>query len=138
MCPRPFGGTFVDVRTMTFVVPDPPPLREHPGRAAGRGSPFATPLARAGEAARAAHLDSFPFEFKGITVRYGRTVWNVDVLGYQPDHAILEVLAEVGAVWDPEGWWSRSSQNRDADHYVVTFTSEEPSSDGGDRSPITA
>jgi hypothetical protein len=74
----------VSMRTLTFVVPDPAPLREHPGRSAGRGSPYAAALMRAGEAARGAHPDAFPFEFTGMTVRYGRTVWNVDVLGYQP------------------------------------------------------
>jgi hypothetical protein len=36
-----------------------------------------------------------------MTVGFGRTVWNVDVLGYQPNHAILEVLAHVGAVGGP-------------------------------------
>jgi hypothetical protein len=128
----------VSMRTLTFVVPDPPPLREHPGRSAGRGSPYAAALMRAGEAAREAHPDAFPFEFTGMTVRYGRTVWNVDVLGYQPDHAILEVLANVGAVWDPEAWWSYASQDRDADYYVVTFTSEDASSDRPGPSPITA
>lgn len=128
----------VSMRTLTFVVPDPPPLREHPGRSAGRGSPYAAALTRAGEAARGAHPDAFPFEFTGMTVRYGRTVWNVDVLGYQPDHAILEVLAHVGAVWDPEAWWSYASQDRDADYYVVTFTSEDASSDSPGPSPITA
>jgi hypothetical protein len=128
----------VTMRTLTFVVPDPPPLREHPGRSAGRGSPYAAALMRAGEAARGAHPDAFPFEFSGMTVRYGRTVWNVDVLGYQPDHAILEVLAHVGAVWDPEAWWSYASQDRDADYYVVTFTSGDVSSDSPGPSPITA
>ena len=123
---------------MTFVVPDPPPLREHPGRAAGRGSPHATALTRAGEAARRAQPDVFPFEFTGMTVWYGRTVWNVDILGYQPDHAILEVLAHVGAVSDPDAYWSYDAQDTDADYYVVTFTSEDPSSDNPGSGPITA
>jgi hypothetical protein len=65
-------------------------------------------------------------------------VWNVDVLGYQPDHAILEVLANIGAVWDPEGSWTSVSQDRDGDYYVVTFTSEDASSDSPALTPITA
>jgi hypothetical protein len=115
------------MRTLTFVVPDPPPLREHPGRAAGIESPHATPLTLAGMAAVAANPDAFPFQFDGVIVRYGRTVWNVDPLGYQPDHSIHEVLAAAGAVWDPEGWWSRESQDPDADYYIVTFMSEDAS-----------
>ena len=63
-----------------------------------------------------------------MIVRYGRTVWNVDPLGYQPDHSILEVLAATGAVWDPDAWWTAESQDPNADYYVVTFTSEEASS----------
>jgi hypothetical protein len=55
-------------------------------------------------------------------------VWNVDALGYQPDHSILEILAATGAVWDPDAWWTAESQDSDADYYVVTFTSEEASS----------
>jgi hypothetical protein len=128
----------VSMRTLTFVVPDPAPLREHPGRSAGRGSPYAAALMRAGEAARGAHPDAFPFEFTGMTVRYGRTVWNVDVLGLPAHQAILEVLAHVGAVWDPEAWWSYASQGRDADYYVVTFTSGNVPSDSPGPSPITA
>jgi hypothetical protein len=127
------------MRTLTLVVPDPPPLREHPGRSAGRKSPYAEALARAGEAAREAHDPAtFPFRFRGVLVTYGRTVWNTDVLGYQPDDAILEVLADVGAVWDPEGWWSSESQEPEADYYVVTFVSEDPSSRHSGRTPIDA
>ena len=73
-----------------------------------------------------------------MIVRYGRTVWNVDPLGYQPDHSILEVLAAAGAVWDPDAYWSYDSQDRDADYYVVTFTSGDASSDTPGGSPITA
>ena len=120
------------------MVPDPPPLREHPGRAAGIDSPHASPLTRAGRAAVAANPDDFPFEFDGMIVRYGRTVWNVDPLGYQPDHSILEVLAATGAVWDPEGWWTAESQDPDADYYIVTFTSEGASPDSLALGPITA
>jgi hypothetical protein len=126
------------MRTLTFVVPDPAPLRGHPGRGAGIESPHATPLTRAGRAAVAANPDAFPFQFDGMIVKYGRTVWNVDPLGYQPDHSILEVLAVAGAVWDPDAYWSYDSQDRDADYYVVTFTSEDPSSDSLGPSPITA
>jgi hypothetical protein len=95
-------------------------------------------LTRAGEAARGAHPDAFPFEFAGMTVTYGRTVWNVDVIGYQPDHAILEVLSHVGAVWDPDSYWSYEAQDRNADYYVVTFTSEDPLEDSAGSGPITA
>lgn len=112
------------VETFTFVMPDPPPLRQHPGRSADRDSPHAAPLARAGEALVAAHPGVFPFTFGGMIVRYGRTVWNVDSLGYQPDHPIFEVLGDVRAMWDPEGWWTQRSQDPGADYYVVTFTSE--------------
>jgi hypothetical protein len=73
-----------------------------------------------------------------MTVRFGRTVWNVDVLGYQPNHAILEVLTHVGAVEDPDSYWSYEGQDLDADYYVVTFTSEDSSSDSPGPSPITA
>jgi len=104
------------MRTVTFVAPDPPPLWEHPGRSGGIESPHATPLARAGTAEVAAHPDASPFEFVGMIVRYGRTVWNVDPLGYQPDHSILEVLVAAGAVWEPGGWWSVASQDRNSDY----------------------
>ena len=72
-----------------------------------------------------------------MIVRYGRTVWNVDPLGYQPDASILEVLVAVGAVWYPAGWWTGVSQDRDADYYVVTFTSEDPSEGGATSQRIT-
>jgi hypothetical protein len=114
-----------DVRTITFVVPDPPPMRTHPGRSADRNSPHAGPLARAGEAAVSAHPDAFPFTFAGMTVRYGRTKWDVDPPGYQPDHPIFEVLGDVGAVIDPSHWWGGESQDPDSDFYIVTFTSED-------------
>jgi hypothetical protein len=42
-------------------------------------------------------LDDKPAAAKLSWDTYGRTVWNVDALGFQPDHAILEVLADVGA-----------------------------------------
>jgi hypothetical protein len=125
------------VKTFTFVVPDPPPLRGHPGRSARRDDPYAGPLARAGEALVAAHPDALPFVFGGIVVRYGRTVWNVDPLGYQPDHPIFEVLGDVGAMWDPEAWWNQESQDPDADFYVVTFTSDVDGSGPGPSQPIS-
>ena len=103
------------------MVPDPPPLREHPSRGAGIESPHAAPLSRAAGAAVAANPDAFPFQFDGMIVRYGRTVWKVDPLGYQPDHSILEVLAAAGAVWNPDSYWSHDSQDRDEDYYVVTL-----------------
>jgi hypothetical protein len=117
------------MRTLTLVVPDPPPFREHPGRSADRNSPYAGPLAREGEEAVASSRDEFPFVFTGMTVRYGRTIWNVDQFGYQPDGPIYEVLCDVGAACDPDGWWSYDTQDPEADFYVVTFTSEEPHED---------
>src|SRR5262245_51876784 len=103
----PYGGVHIRVRyvvrlrTLTFVIPDPPPLRDDPGRVAGIDSPHAAPLVGAGRAAVSADPGAFPFRFDGVFVRYGRTVWDVDPLGYQPNHSILEVLAATGAVWDP-------------------------------------
>jgi len=78
--------------------------------------------------------DAFPWQFSGMTVRFGRTMWNVDPLGYQPDHPLIEVLCHVGAICDSGGWWSYTSQDPDADFYVVTFLSQERPS--GDRQPI--
>jgi hypothetical protein len=125
------------VESFTFVVPDPPPLRGHPGRSAHREDPYAAPLARAGEDLVAAHPERVPYVFRGMSVRYGRTVWNVDPLGYQPDHAIFEVLCDVGAMCDPESWWTHASQDPDADFYVVTFTSEDDPSGIGRTEPIS-
>ena len=73
-----------------------------------------------------------------MIVRYGRTVWNVDPLGYQPDHSILEVLAAAGALWDPDSYWSYDSQDRDADYYIARFVSEDASRDRFVPSPITS
>src|SRR5204862_5580849 len=89
------------MRSITFVVPDPPPIREHRGRGAGRDSPHAGPLVEAAKALVAEDPDAFPWQFSGMTVRFGRTMWNVDPLGYQPDHPLCEVLCDVGAICDP-------------------------------------
>jgi hypothetical protein len=48
------------MRSITFVVPDPPPIREHPGRGAGRDSPHSRLLVEAGEALVAVEPDAFP------------------------------------------------------------------------------
>jgi hypothetical protein len=72
-----------------------------------------------------------------MIVRYGQTVWNVDHLGYQPSHSILEVLTASGAVWNPDAWWTGESQDPDAEYYAVTFTTE-VSSDSQAIGPITA
>jgi len=53
--------------------------------------------------------DGFPWQFAGMTVRFGKTMWNVDPLGYQPDHPLFEVLCEIGAICDPSGWWSHTT-----------------------------
>lgn len=86
------------MRTVTFVVPDPPPLREHPGRAADRDSPHAKLLASAGLAAVDAEPRDAPFVIAGMTVTFGRTMWDVRPLGYSADGVLLEVLQDVGAV----------------------------------------
>ena len=126
------------MRTVSFVVPDPPPLREDPGRGAGIESPYAKPLVAAARATVGADPDAFPFQFQGMVVRYGRTVWNVNPLGYQPDHSILEVLVGAGAVWDPSAWWTRSSQDPTSDYYVVTFTTGDGSEVSSGIGPIQA
>lgn len=69
---------------------------------------------------------AFPLEWAEIVVVFGKTLPDVDPLGYQPEHAIIEVLADVGAVVEPEGWSTRSSQDPAADFYVVTFETESP------------
>jgi hypothetical protein len=107
------------------VVPDPPPLRAHPGRSADRDSPFSRPLADAGKAVVATDPRHFPFTFSGYTVRFGKTMWNVRPLGYAPDSPLWEVLGDVGAVVDLGGWWSYTTQDREADFYAVTFTSDD-------------
>ena len=119
------------VDRLTIVVPDPPPMRAHPGRSANRNSPNAEPLARAGEALVASDPRVFPFDFAGVIVVFGRTMPDVDPLGYQPEHPIMEVLATVGAVEDHGRWWSRTSQDTSADFYVVTFVTSEAEDDSG-------
>ena len=116
------------MRSITLVVPDPPPIREHPGRGAGRDSPHAGPLVDAGRELMASDPEGFPWQFAGMTVRFGKTMWNVDPLGYQPDHPLFEVLCEIGAICDPSGWWSHTTQDAQADFYVVTFLSEKRTS----------
>ena len=112
---------------LTLVVPDPPPTRAHPGRAADRYSPHAGPLARAGEALRRANPDAFPLVFRETHVVFGTTIPDVDPLGYQPDHAIYEVLQDVGIVSeDDRGYSTRDDRDPSADFYVVTFTLEDP------------
>ena len=68
--------------------------------------------------------DAFPLRFAHIVVVFGKTLPDVDPLGYQPDHAIYEVLTDVGAVVEPEGWSTRSSQDPSSDFYIVTFEGE--------------
>jgi hypothetical protein len=110
---------------LTLVVPDPPPTRAHPGRAAERGSPNADALVHAGEALSQANPGVFPRVFSTIEVVFGKTMPDVDPLGYQPDHPIYEVLQDIGVVIEPESWSSRSRQDASADFYVVTFTLED-------------
>jgi len=78
--------------------------------------------------------DEYPWQFSGLTVRFGRTMWNVRPLGYSPEGPLYEVLCSVGAVCDPGGFWSYTTQDPDADFYVVTFLSQELTS-SGDHSP---
>jgi hypothetical protein len=117
-------------RTLTFVVPDPPPFRARPGLAADRHSPHAAALATAGEAAVSENPASYPVRFTGSVIRFGTTMWNVDPLGYQPGHPLHEVLENVGAIVDPGSYWSYTSQDPDADFYVVTFTDGDGTSHG--------
>ena len=107
---------------LTLVVPDPPPTRADPGRSADRHSPNASNLVRAASALLAAHPEVFPLRFSRIEVRFGRTMPDTDPLGYPPDHAIYEVLQDVGVVIEPEGWSSRNTQDESADYYNITFT----------------
>jgi hypothetical protein len=61
-------------------------------------------------------------------------MWNVRPLGYSPEGPLYEVLCSVGAVCDPGDFWSYTTQEPDADFYVVTFPSQELTS-SGDHSP---
>jgi hypothetical protein len=106
---------------LTFVIPDPPPTREDPGSSANRRSPNAGPLARAGDAVVAQDPGSFPLVFRSVSVEFGKTLPDVDPLGYQPDHPIIGVLSSVGAVIDPDSYTSSHSQDPSAEYYVVTF-----------------
>jgi hypothetical protein len=106
---------------LTLVVPDPPPTRASPGRSADRDSPNAEPLVRAAEALLDAEPNRFPLVFSEINVTFGKTMPDVDPLGYQPDHPIYEVLQDLGVVIEPEGWSSQNEQNPTADFYVLTF-----------------
>src|SRR4051794_18444188 len=107
---------------LALVVPDPPPVRAHPGQSADRSSSNAEPLVRAAQALLDAYPTAFPRVFREIRVRFGRTMPDVDALGYQPDHPIYEILQDVGVVIEPESWSSQNAQDVDAEHYVVTFT----------------
>ncbi len=120
------------MRSVTIVAPDPPPLREHPGRSAGRDSPYAEPLLRAAEALIAEDPEGFPWLFSSMTIQFGRTMWNTDALGYSPDSPLYEVLCHAGAICDPGGWWSYTTQDPASSLYVATFVSE---SRGRDRPP---
>src|SRR3954470_17731730 len=96
---------------LILVIPDPPPIRIHPGQSADRASPNAEPLVRAATALLDAHPDTFPRVFRDIRVRFGRTMPDVDPLGYQPDHPIYEILQDVGVVIEPASWSSMNSQD---------------------------
>ncbi len=73
----------------------------------------------------AADPDGFPWQFSGMTVRFGRTMWDTDPLGYSADSPLYEALCHAGAICDPGGWWSYTSQDPDSPFYVVTFMSDE-------------
>lgn len=87
---------------VTLVVPDPPPTRTIPTHSADQLSPNAEPLARAGEALVASEPAAFPLRVAGTIIVFGKTMPDVDPLGYQPWQPILEVLTDVGAVVDGE------------------------------------
>jgi hypothetical protein len=59
-------------------------------------------------------------------------MWNTDVLGYSPDSPLYEVPCHAGAICDPGGWWSYTTQDLESSLYVVTFVSE---GRGRDRPP---
>jgi hypothetical protein len=109
---------------LTMVVPDPPPIRTHPGRSADRDSPNAGPLVQAAEALLRAEPNTFPRVFSEIRVVFGKTLPEVDPVGYQPDDPIYEVLQDVGVVIEPDSWTSRNEQDPTADVFVVTFELE--------------
>jgi hypothetical protein len=84
------------VKSVTIVAPDPPPLREHPGRSAGRDSPHAEPLVHAARALISEDPESSPWLFSGMTIRFGQTMWDTDVLGYSPDSPIYDPRRHLG------------------------------------------
>jgi hypothetical protein len=102
------GGVVI----LTLVVPDPPPTRASPGRSADRDSPNAEPLVRAAEALLDAEPNRFPLVFSEINVTFGKTMPDVDPLGYQPDHPIYEVLQDLGVAIEPEGGRPGMSRTR--------------------------
>jgi hypothetical protein len=104
-----------------LVVSDPPPARAQPSRAADRDSPNALPLVRAGEALLRASQEAYPRLFEGFEVVFGRTIPDVEELGYSAEQAIIEVLSDVGVLTEPEGWWMRREQDRDSDFYSIVI-----------------
>src|SRR4051812_1676733 len=104
---------------ISLTVPDPPPTRERTGRAADRGSPNAGPLVRAAEAMVEANPGLFPLTFSSYRIVFGKTRPEVD--GYEPHHAIYEVLQDVGLVIEPESWYADEGQDPSADFYVATY-----------------
>jgi hypothetical protein len=65
--------------------------------------------------------------FRETHVVYGKTIPDVAGLGYSPDHAIYEVLNDVGVVIeDDRGYSTRDDQDSSAGFYVVTLTLEDP------------
>jgi hypothetical protein len=61
-----------------------------------------------------------------MTVVFGKTMPDVDPLGYQSWQPILEVLTDVGAVVDGENGWVLDSHDPSADFYVVTLETGSP------------
>jgi hypothetical protein len=112
---------FATMTSLTLVVPDPPPIREHPGRSADRRSPHAASLAAAGQSALEAEGHG-AFAIEGMVVLFGQTMWDTRAFGYDPAMVLVEVLTDVGAIWETGGWWSYMAQDPGADFYVVTFT----------------
>jgi hypothetical protein len=77
---------------------------------------------------RVGRSDRFPIEFDGLEVVFGRTRPDVHAQGYSPEQPIIEVLADIGLLVEPEGWWMRNDQDPSSDFYVVILQSrkEEP------------
>jgi hypothetical protein len=109
---------------LSVVVPDPPPDRAVPGRAADRDSPKAKPLVRAAEAMIALKPEAFPFAFSSFNVTFGKTF--PDAEGHGPEDPVYEVLQNVGLVTQPGVARENIGHDASSEFYVATFRFLEP------------